>query len=170
MIVDGHVVPAWLAWAVAVLALAGTWACFAVAWQGVAWLAGRRRDPGNDDRDDRDWREEMIEDETRRQLEALPPERDWSEITGQQPVWHAAEGPLTAGGLGPEHVPENAPWTGLSGPLGPAGPPVPYTTTRQALSALLAEYERREPAWLHECRVAYACLGLDDPTLLRALR
>ena len=33
MIVDGHVVPAWLAWSVAVLALAGTWACFAVAWQ-----------------------------------------------------------------------------------------------------------------------------------------
>jgi hypothetical protein len=151
MIVDGYVVPAWLAWSVAVLALAGTWACFAVAWQAVAWLAGRRRDPGNDDRDDRDWREEMIEDETRRQLEALPAERDWAEITGQQRA-------------------VDTPWTSLSGPLGPAGPPVPYTTTREVLSAFLAEHERLRPAWLAEIYAAYDWLGLDDPTLLRALR
>jgi hypothetical protein len=166
MTIDGHAFAAWLAWAVAVLALLGTWACFAAVWQGTLWLAGRRGDrQGND----RDWRDELVEDETRRQLEALPAERDWAEITGQQsavedeplsppppshPVWRnpALRGPVT----------------GLSGPLGPAGPPVPYTSAREALSALMAEYERLEPAWKHECRVAYAvCLGADDPTMLR---
>jgi hypothetical protein len=155
MIVDGHVVPAWLAWAVAVLALAGTWACFAVAWQAVAWLGRvmwlRRLRPGDDEGDEDTWARELLRDETRRQLEALPPERDWAEITGQQ---RAVE----------------APWTGLSGSLGPAGPPVPYTTTRTALSALLAEHERLRPAWLAEIHAAYDWLGLDDPTLLRALR
>jgi hypothetical protein len=155
MTIDGHAFAAWLGWLVAVLALLGTWACFAAVWQGTLWLAGRRGDrQGND----RDWREEMIEDETRRQLGQLPPERDWSEITGQQ---HAVD-------YRPSHVTGEYRSEGFSRPGGPAGPPVPYPASREHLARLMAEYELLEPAWKHECRMAYAvCLGADDPTMLR---
>jgi hypothetical protein len=43
-----------------------------------------------------------------------------------------------------------------------------FWRSHRARARLMAEYERLEPAWKHECRMAYAvCLGADDPTMLR---
>jgi hypothetical protein len=78
----------------------------------------------------------------------LPPERSWEEITGPH---------LTPPAYGADRLPH-------------VGAVIPAGEERQHLAALVADYERREPAWQAECRLAYAALGFDDPTLIRGLR